>query len=174
MALRIPLAADPQQTPPASPEPPVFGEFIERVQQYITLQKALPRLRTTTKRKEIVERREALAERIRKTRSKAKRGDIFTPEISAEFRRLIQSAFQGPGAPNVLKTIRKGEPVRAWRPKINGDYPEDLPLTTVPPTLLLRLPQLPEEVAYRVVGRDLVLQDMEARVVIDFIPGALP
>jgi hypothetical protein len=134
----------------------------------------LPRLRTTTKRKEIIERRQALAKRIRETRAKAKRGDIFTPEITAEFRRVILGTLRGPTAPSVLNTIRKGEPVPNWRPKINGDYPENLPLTTVPPTLLLHLPQLPEEVAYRIVGRDLVLQDIEARVVIDFIPGVLP
>ena len=33
---------------------------------------------------------------------------------------------------------------------------------------------LPEKIAYRIVGHDFVLQDTEARLVIDFIPGALP
>jgi hypothetical protein len=28
--------------------------------------------------------------------------------------------------------------------------------------------------AYRIVGHDFVLQDTEARLIIDFIPGALP
>jgi len=170
----IPVAAGPQQMPPATPTQPAFHEFSLRVQQYIKLQKAVPRLRTTKKRKEIVERRQALALKIRETRSTAKQGDIFTPEISEEFRRVILSAFQGPGAPNVFKTIRQGEPVPSWKPSVNGDYPEDLPRTTVPPTLLLRLPMLPSEVAYRIVGHDFVLQDTEARVIIDFIPGALP
>jgi hypothetical protein len=57
---------------------------------------------------------------------------------------------------------------------VNGAYPENLPLTTVPPTLLLRLPQLPERLAYRIVGHDFVLQDTEARLVIDLIPGVIP
>jgi hypothetical protein len=57
---------------------------------------------------------------------------------------------------------------------INGTYPDDLPQTTVPPSLLLRLPQLPPEVAYRIIGHDFVLQDTEARLVIDYIPAAIP
>jgi hypothetical protein len=35
---------------------------------------------------------------------------------------------------------------------VNQAYPEGLPYTSVPPTLLLRIPKLPEEVAYRIVG----------------------
>jgi hypothetical protein len=170
----LPAAAGPPQAPPASPESPAFREFTEGVQQYLKLQKAMPRLRTTKQRKEIVERRRALAQKIRETRSNAKPGDIFTPEASEEFRRVIRSAFQGPNAPNVRKTIRQGEPVRGWHLSVNGDYPEHLPLTTVPPTLLLRLPQLPPEVAYRIIGHDFVLEDTEARLIVDFIPGALP
>jgi hypothetical protein len=173
-ALCIPVAAGPPQVPPVSPEPPAFREFTQRVQQYLELQKAMPRLRTTKQRKEIVERRRALAQKIREARSNAKPGDIFTPEASEEFRRVIRSAFQGPNAPNVRKTIRQGEPVRGWHLSVNGDYPEHLPLTTVPPALLLRLPQLPPEVAYRIIGHDFVLEDTEARLIVDFIPGALP
>jgi hypothetical protein len=44
----------------------------------------------------------------------------------------------------------------------------------MPPTLLINLPQLPREVAYRIVGHDLVLLDTEARIVVDFIPGVIP
>ena len=162
------------QAPPASPESPAFHEFTERVQQYVKLRKALPQQRTTKHPNEIVDRRHALAQAIRESRAGAKQGDLFTPEISEQFLRVIRSTFQGPNASNVRKTIRQGEPVEGVRLAINGAYPEHLPLTTVPPTLLLRLPQLPERLAYRVVGHDFVLQDTEARLVIDFIPGAIP
>ena len=57
---------------------------------------------------------------------------------------------------------------------VNGAFPAHLPTTTVPPTLLLRLPRLPDKLAYRIIGHDFVLQDTEARLVVDFIPGALP
>jgi len=90
-----------------------------------------------------------------------------------KYRQVIQTAFQGPNARYVRKTIREGAPVKGWSLSINGDYPDDLPLTTVPPTLLLRLPQMPKELAYRIVGRDFVLQDTDARIIVDYIPGAL-
>ena len=172
--LRVPMAAGPPADPLASPESPGFRDFMERAQAYVKLQKAVPRLRTTKKRAEIVERRRALAQKIRESRSNAQPGDIFTPAASEEFRRVIRTIFQGPSGPRVRRTIRQGEPVADRHLTVNSDYPEHLPVTTVPPTLLLRLPQLPKELAYRIIGHDFVLQDIEARVIVDFIPGALP
>ena len=168
------MAADPPKSMPASPSSPGFREFSQQLEEYLKLQKAVPRLRTTKKREEIVARRQALAQKIRETRSDAKQGDIFTPAASEEFRRVIRSVFQGPKGASVRKTIRQGEPIQDRHLTINSEYPERLPVTTVPPTLLLRLPQLPPEVAYRIIGHDFVLEDIEARVVVDFIPGALP
>jgi len=57
---------------------------------------------------------------------------------------------------------------------VNAEYPDKLPLTTVPPTLLLLLPMLPPEVSYRIIGHDFVLEDTEARVILDLIPGIIP
>jgi hypothetical protein len=172
--LRIPITAGPPADPLASPESRGFHEFMQRAQKYVKLQKAMPRLRTTKRREEIVERRRALAQKIRESRPNAQPGDVFSPAASEEFRRVIRSTFQGPSGANVRRTVRQGEPVPDRHLTVNGDYPEHLPVTTVPPTLLLRLPQLPPELAYRIIGHDFVLQDIEARVVVDFIPGALP
>jgi hypothetical protein len=173
-ALRIPAAADPLQVPPVSPELPALRDFTQRVQQYLKLRKALPGQRTTKRGEEIVDRRHALAQAIRESRSGAKQGDIFTPEISEQFLQVIRSTLQGSNASNVRKSIRQGEPVADFHLSVNGAYPENLPLTTVPSTLLRRLPPLPERLAYRIVGHDFVLQDTEARLVVDFIPGVLP
>lgn len=172
--LRIPVAAGPPQVAPVSPEPAAFREFTQRVQQYVKLYKTVPRLRTTKQPKEIVERRKARAQEIRETRSNAKPGDIFTPEVSEEFRRVIRSTFQGANARNVRRTIREGVPLAAVHLSVNADYPDRLPLTTVPPTLLLRLPRLPAEVAYRIIGHDFVLQDTQAKLIVDFILGVVP
>jgi hypothetical protein len=49
-----------------------------------------------------------------------------------------------------------------------------MPLTTTPPTLLSKLPQLPPELAYRIVGRDLTLKDTKAGLIVDLIPNAIP
>ncbi|MCX6625785.1 MAG: hypothetical protein NTY38_32920 [Acidobacteria bacterium] len=172
LAGALPLPAE--AVPPASLEPSAVREFTRRVHEYMKLQKAVPRLRTTKHRKEIVERRRALVLKIREARANATPGDIFTREISREFQRVIRSTFRGPSASNVRKTIRQGSPVPGWHLSVNATYPEQLPLTTVPPTLLLQLPQLPAGVAYRIIGHDFVLEDTEARLIVDFIPGVLP
>jgi hypothetical protein len=138
------------------------------------LRKKVPRLRTTKDRKEIIERRSALAQAIREARPDARQGDIFTPEISEQFLAVIRGTLQGSSATDVRKTIRQGEPVPGVHVTVNSVYPENLPLTTVPPTMLRRLPRLPDSLAYRLIDHDFVLQDTEARLVIDFIPGALP
>lgn len=173
-ALRIPVRAGPPQAPPASPDSPPFREFTKLVQQYVKLQKSAPRLKTTKQPEKILDHRQARAQKIRETRSDAKQGDIFTPEASDEFRRVIRSTMQGPNARKVRTTIRQGEPQPDLHLTVNGEYPERLPFTTVPPTLLRRLPQLPSGVAYRIIGHDFVLEDTEARLIVDFIPGAVP
>ena len=171
---QLPLAAAPPQAAKIVPDSPAYQEFKRLIQEYVKQQRPGTHLRNTKNRKEIQERQHALAQKIRETRANAKPGDIFTPEITEEFRRAIRETMQGKNAPNVKKTIKQGEPLPSWKLEVNGDYPEHLPLTTVPPTLLLRLPQLPPQVAYRIIGRAFVLQDTEARVIIDFIPDALP
>ncbi len=47
------------------------------------------------------------------------------------------------------------------------------PVSSVPPSLLLKLPALPEQVKYAFVGRALILRDTEANVILDFIPDAI-
>ena len=161
-------------TAPLPAQPPTFYDFTDRVKQYVKVRQSAPRLRTTKQGQEIADRRLALAESIRQSRPSAKQGDIFTKEISARFLTIIQSTLHGPNGSNVRQTIRQGDPVATQPLAVNGAYPEGLPLTTVPPTLLLKLPQLPERLAYRIVGRDFVLQDTEARLIVDFIPAAFP
>ena len=62
----------------------------------------------------------------------------------------------------------RGRPLR-----VNESYPAGAPLPTVPPSLLLNLPPLPPEVEYRIVGTDLILHDVEANLIVDWIPDAI-
>jgi len=166
------------QAPQSAEQARAFTEFTELVQQYVELRNkleaSLPRLGSKEPQDKIVAHQQAFAQRIREARAGAKRGGIFAPEIAEEFRRLIRRELQGPKGPNARKTMRQGDPVKPFRLRVGDTYPETLPVTTMPPALLLKLPQLPEAVAYRIVGRDLVLQDVEARVIVDFIHDALP
>ena len=48
--------------------------------------------------------------------------------------------------------------------RVNESYPANIPLQSTPPSLLANLPHLPQEVEYRVAGRDLILLDVQARI----------
>ena len=73
-----------------------------------------------------------------------------------------------PTRQNPTVDVKKNVPVR-----VNGDYPDSAPFSSMPPTLLLKLPQLPDEVRYRFVGRHLILRDTEANVILDYILDAV-
>jgi len=57
---------------------------------------------------------------------------------------------------------------------VNAPYPEGAPFSSVPASLLAKLPKLPEELGYRFVGRDLILLDTAAQLVVDFIRREVP
>ena len=44
----------------------------------------------------------------------------------------------------------------------------------MPPYLLPKLPQLPKQVKYRFVGRNLLLVDRENGLIVDYMTNALP
>jgi hypothetical protein len=56
---------------------------------------------------------------------------------------------------------------------VNGPYPDGEPLSTVPPNVLASLPQLPEDLEYRFLGKHMILRDSRANIVIDYIPNAI-
>jgi len=156
-----------------------FKEFSDRVQEYVKLYKSveatLPPLKPTDLPEMIAAHEQALARKIREARPRADRGDIFTEKARQAFRHAIRSEFKSPHAHHARATIRKqGDPVKEIHLQVNQTYPHGLPYTTVPPTLLLRFPKLPDEVVYRIVGRDLVLMDVKANLAVDLIPEVMP
>jgi hypothetical protein len=156
----------------------IQSDFQKRVEDYVKLRKTahegLPKLKPTKSPDAILSHEHGLAHRIRQLRRQARQGDLFTPEVSAEFRRLIGITMQGTDAAQIGKSLHRAEPVHLKALRVNQSYPKQVPLQSTPPTLLLNLPKLPPEVEYRVVGRALVLRDVEANLIVDFIPDALP
>jgi hypothetical protein len=57
--------------------------------------------------------------------------------------------------------------------KVNAKYPDGLPRPTLPANLLLNLPSLPKGLEYRIVGKHLVLLDIDANLIVDYIPNAI-
>jgi hypothetical protein len=169
-----------QPQPPVNPDAAIQQEFQKRVTDYLKLRKTIegqmPRLKPTASVEKIEHHEKEFTHEIREARRSARQGDIFSPEISSEFRRLIALAMQGPNAGRVEKSLRSGEPeVRARvRVVVNHKYPPSVPLQSTPPTLLVNLPKLPPELEYRVVGHYLVLRDSKANLILDYIPNAIP
>jgi hypothetical protein len=163
-----------------NPDAAIVQDFQKRVADYQKLHKTLeakqPRLKRTPSQEKIEHHEKELAHQIREARRTAKQGDIFSPEISSEFRRLIALAMQGQNAARVKASLNSAEPeVRVQvKVEVNHKYPSSVPLQSTPPTLLMNLPKLPPEVEYRVVGHYLVLMDSKASLILDFIPNAVP
>ena len=109
---------------------------------------------------------------MRKARANAKPGDILSPDIASYIRTTIKKEFKGTDKKQVTETVleadTKGVPLR-----VNYPYPETKELSQTPPTLLLKLPQLPKQVRYRFVGRHLLLVDRENGLILDYMTNAL-
>jgi hypothetical protein len=178
VALGLPRAAlggDAQERGPAVPASLSDKAFIDRVNTYLTLQKKLEAGLTPLKPSEEPTRIEVhqrgLAERLREARANAKVGDVFGSTADAIRRSILADAQQRPVRDVYAQMMEV--PVKA-PPAVNADYPEKAPLATVPPLLLARLPRLPDGVEYRFLGRDLILRDTKANVIVDIVREAIP
>jgi hypothetical protein len=160
--------------PPVNADSAIIQDFEKRVAAYLQLRKSieanLPKLKPTPSEEKISHHETDLRRAVREARKNARPGDIFTPEIAAEIRRLIAIAAQPEDGNHIAQSLRHAEPVQLHL-EINERYPERVPLQSTPPSLLENLPALPPEIEYRITGRDLVLLDTKANLVVDIIRG---
>jgi hypothetical protein len=155
---------------------PRFKDFFDRVRAYMKIhdnaEARVPSLKDTSDPKQVSSREKALADEIRVERAGASQGDVFAPAAAKEIGVVVAEDFiRRP--PGIQKAILVEVPVTV-PPAINTDYPTTLPLATVPPSLLQKLPTLPEELEYRFLGRHLILRDIKANLIVDFIPDVVP
>jgi hypothetical protein len=152
----------------------IITDFQKRVADYVQLRKGmeakLPTLKSTPSPAKISRQQNDLGHMVREARKNAKQGDIFTPPIATEIRRLIAIAMQPADAAHIRQSLSHAEPAQL-RLKVNDTWPERIPLQSTPATLLANLPKLPPEIDYRIAGRDLVLLDTKANLIIDVING---
>jgi hypothetical protein len=155
----------------------IRDQFLQQVKDYIQLhekaEEALPTLPRDADPTEIDKHQRALGRAIEGLRPKAKQGDIFTKETRAYFRRQMIRAFRGPEGRLLRKSIMDENP-GPIRLRVNGRYPDTVPLSTMPPTVLHELPSLPAPLQYRFIGKRLILLDVDAHMIVDFIENALP
>lgn len=162
---------------PAAVQDKVITDYMERVKTYVALHKkledALPRLPKEATPKQIDSSQRTLGAQIQQARATARRGDIFTPEMAAYAKRVLARVFGGAEGRQLRASIMD-ENVKPIALKANQRYPDEIPLTTMPPEVLQSLPALPEELEYRFVGEHLILLDPHAHIIADFIVDALP
>lgn len=163
----------------------VLKPFEERLSAYVKLRKQavgnVPAADKKAEPEEIQRRETALAQAIRKARPDAKPGDLLSADVKPVFSRLLRGVLTGKGSTKTRASIKEGNPTNERTPgevvpviEVNGVYPKNAPLSTIPPTLLLTLPKLPKELEYRFVGRTLVLLDRDANLIVDYMKEAVP
>jgi hypothetical protein len=144
----------------------VSAEFRRRIDAYAelrsTLERGLPPRRVTDDAEELVLRIRRLQEKLKAARRSAKQGDIFVPEVTAAFRNALQAQTDT----KTCTALFDDNPVELHI-GINDVYPTHQPVSSMPPNVLAALPRLPDDIEYRFVGRDLILFDTRARMLVD-------
>ena len=171
-----PLAAE--QAPRVNADAQLSVDFLKLVEAYLDLHRkresTLPKLSDKPAPAEIDTHERALARLIAQARPTAQQGDILTRDIRAYFRRQITRALSGPDAAAIKDSIRE-ENLGRVRVRVNARYPDNVPLSTMPPQILAALPKLPaDDIEYRFLGERLILLDVHAHMVVDYMDDAIP
>jgi hypothetical protein len=163
---------------PGNPDSALVADFNARLDKYVKTRRALLKdspIGEDATPAQIKAREDRLAAQLGVIRAGAKQGDIYTPEVAALFKRLLNLTMQGPQRRETKQALSEedGETAQVWL-KVNARWPDSEPFTTVPPNMLANLPQLPPDVEYRITNkRHLVLRDVDADIIIDFIYNAI-
>jgi hypothetical protein len=154
-----------------------IADFMKRITEYIALQKrldgTLQEVKDDARPEQLVEHQRALARLIQNERLAARPGDLWTKPMRDVVRRLLAGIFRGPGGEQIKRSILD-EYTGSVRLQVNGRYPDEVPLSSVPPQMLQALPKLPDVLEYRFVGKHLILLDAHARVIVDFVDHVFP
>lgn len=154
-----------------------LATFANRTKEYVKLRNGvegkLQKLSKDSTPEQIASHKKAFEGGVRAARAAAKAGDIFSKAAAEYLRRLIRTEFKGQDRGEVKEAILDAE-TAAVPLKVNYPYPETTEVSTVPPTVLLKLPELPKELNYRFVGRHLLLMDKDNGLILDYMLNALP
>jgi hypothetical protein len=120
----------------------------------------------------IIKRQHAMAEHIGSLRKKAHEGEVFTPEIAAYFHHRLDAAYQS-NPDGVSASLACVSEIVEQKLKPNDVYPETWDYNMMPPTMLLHIPRLPQELEYRIVNKDLIIRDVEANMIVDVMRNAI-
>jgi hypothetical protein len=154
-----------------------IATFDQHVRDYVAMREGLeekmPKLSKESTPEQIEKHKTALQEAVRMARMNAKRGHIFSPVFAEYIRTTIRSNYKGRALQELREAVMEAE-TKGVALRVNYPYPESSEMMEMPPALLLKLPQLPKQVKYRFVGRNMLLVDRENGLIIDYMLNALP
>jgi hypothetical protein len=150
--------------------------FLDRTNEYVkfhnNVEKMVPPLAETSDPVKISTREKALGEALIKSRPDAKPGDFFIKEVQPIIAKIIKDDFAKRSLADRKALVQ--ELPKGLKVGVNEIYPSTLPLATFPGNLLKALPELPPELEYRTVGRDLILRDIKGNVIVDIMRDVVP
>lgn len=161
--------------PPA--EAAALKQFNQAIAEYMAMRRSLrtevtgPVKNSTSA--QVTGASDALAGAIERARRGAVAGSIFNPGIAAVITQRIGAAVLAEKLAPVLADI-DDEGGASPAPKVHLRLPVSAQMATMPPSLLAVLPPLPKELEYRILGRYLVIRDVDASLILDYIPAAVP
>lgn len=152
--------------------------FAERVAAYAELHRRVdavfPPWKATDDVDGIFRRRAYLASAIKAERPDARQGDIFQPSAADAVRGLVADALGNVDVEFMLEGLYEDcEMPAGYRVQVNAGYPQ-WATHEMPSVLLTALPAVPAGLQYRVIDHDLLLWDVDANLIIDVLPDALP
>lgn len=159
----------------ANPTAAAVAAFITRVDAYMDLhrkaEEGAPDVKNGATPAEVMAFEKALGDRIKAARAGAGQGDMFAPDVTPIFKSIFADYYRRRSGRELRLLF---DEVPNFRPQVNMTYPVDAPKANFPPRLALSLPQLPEELEYRLVGESFVMRDSKANLIVDYIPGIVP
>jgi hypothetical protein len=159
-------------------EKQVIADFTRKVAAYAELHRRIegpvPTVKISSDPGEVRHAMAALARKIRAERVRARQGDLFTPAAGPVFRKVIAAGCGGDIEGLHAIANEENPYVATWHPRVNASYPDHLPFSMIPPSVLCSLPALPEELQFRFWDRSLLLWDYHANLIVDILPDALP
>jgi hypothetical protein len=165
--------------PPGSADGDGILRFVRAAEDYALLHRRLeqtvPPIQVNANPETIGRAIDALAAVIRAERRHARPGDLFQPAAQSTIRARIAAALRAREltADDVLAAERaEGVDPAAIALHVNDRFPWAIS-TAMFTCVLEALPPLPAELMYRVVGRDLVLIDVHAGLIVDILPSAI-
>jgi hypothetical protein len=152
--------------------------FAERVADYAELRQRVDAVfapwTATGDVDSIFRRRAHLAAAIKAERPNARQGDIFQPSAAIAVRGIAADALDDIDVEFMLEGLYEDcEMPGGYRSQVNAGYPQ-WATHEMPYVLLTALPALPAGLQYRLIDHDLLLWDVDANLIVDVLPDALP